>query len=388
MKKSIITVRVRCFLSFLVFFLLLLVPSVTAENETEVGETLPEEYIDFLESIPEELRPLLPDGIFSTDASDLGDAIQEMSDFSFLLQTVVSFLGAHLKDALHLLASLAGMLLLCAVSRTAQTALRRETLARAFSFCTNAILLLFLLKNGYQTVLQVHDYFSTLNQITQVSIPLMGVLYAMGGNISVAVASSSGLSVFMTIMENFVGKTIVPFFGICMAFAMMGALDPALRTGTLLNTVKKNYTTVLTFLMMLLLAMLSSQSILGAKSDTLAMKSAKFAAGSIIPVVGGSVSELLKSVSAGVGYLRGTVGICALLLLLLLLLPPLIELFLLRFTWQFSASIADLLGCDGEKRLLEEISSLYGYLIAALCICSSVLFLSFVLLTHCASAIS
>ena len=107
----------------------------------------------------------------------------------------------------------------------------------------------------------------------------------------------------------------------------------------------------------------------------------------MIPVVGGSISELLRTVSAGVGFLRGTVGICGVLLLLLTLLPTIVELLLLRMTWQLSASLADLLGCDAEKRLLEEFASLLGYLLTAVCICSSVLLLALTLLTHCAAAI-
>jgi stage III sporulation protein AE len=169
---------------------------------------------------------------------------------------------------------------------------------------------------------------------------------------------------------------------------MVNAMDSSVRVGTLLGSIKKNYTTLLSFLMMLLLAMLASQSILGAAKDTLAMRSAKFAAGSMIPVVGGSVAELIKTVSASVGYLRGTVGICGVLLLLLLLFPTLVELLLVRMTWQLGASLADLLGCDGEKKLLEEFASINGYLIAAVAICSSVLFFAFTIFMHCASAIA
>jgi stage III sporulation protein AE len=209
----------------------------------------------------------------------------------------------------------------------------------------------------------------------------------MGGNVGAAVASSGGLAIYMTVLEQLVSRSIIPFCGVCMALALVHTLDPSLRTGMLSSTVKKNYTTALAFLMMLLLAMLASQTTLAAKSDTLAMKSVKFAAGSLIPVVGGSVSELLRTVSAGVGYLRGTVGICGTLLLVLTLLPTLVELLLLRAVWQISASVADLLGCEGEKKLLEEFSSLLGYLIAAVSICSSVLLLALTLLTHCASAI-
>jgi stage III sporulation protein AE len=155
----------------------------------------------------------------------------------------------------------------------------------------------------------------------------------------------------------------------------------------LLGTVKKQYTTLLAFLMMLLLAMIATQTTLASKADTLAMRSVKFAAGNMIPVVGGSVSELIRTVGAGIGYLRGVIGICGVMLLLLLLLPTFVRLLLYRLVWQIGASLADLLGCDGEKRLLDELASLHGYLLAAVSICSSVLLLSLTLLAHCALAI-
>ena len=139
--------------------------------------------------------------------------------------------------------------------------------------------------------------------------------------------------------------------------------------------------------MMLLLAMLAAQNTLGTRADSLAMRSMRFAATNWIPVVGGSVAEMFRTISAGVGYLRGTVGICGVILLILLLFPTLIQLFLLRLCWQLSASAADLLGCDREKKLLDEFASILGYLIAAVSICSSVLMLAMILLAQSAAAI-
>lgn len=373
---------------FLLFFCLSAASfSLTSFGEAAIGETVPEEYHELLDVLPDGITSLLPSGLFSSEAEAVGEAVNEMGSFSYLLQTVLSLVGIRLGDCLRLLASVSGMLLLSAVCRTVQVSFAQQHVARAFSFCTTLIILSFLLTRGYDSIQSCASYFSNLGKMSAASIPLLGGLYAMGGNVSAAVASSAGLTVFMSLLEGVIGNTVVPFCGICLAFAAVGALDPSIRVGTLAATIKRHYTTALTFLMMLLLTMVSAQTLLGAKSDTLAMKSAKFAAGNLIPVVGGSISELLRTVSAGVGYLRGTVGICAVLLLLLLLLPTLIELLLVRLCWQLCASLADLLGCDGEKRLLEEFASLHGYLIAAVCICSSVLFLTFTLLAHCASAI-
>lgn len=362
--------------------------SVSAEDtREELGETMPDEYQALIDALPEELATRLPEGLFSSDSAEVGEAVREMSGFSYLLNTLLSLVGAHIGDCLRLLAMLCGLLLLSAVFRTLRTSIGNDGLGQAFSFCTTLVVTLALITEGYRSLKGVSSYFVMLNALTAAFVPLMAALYAMGGNLTAAVASSAGLSVFLMVLESIVSQSILPFCSICMAFALVSALDPGLRVGTLLSTLKKNYTTVLAFLMMLLLAMLGAQTTLGAHSDTLAMRSAKFAVGNLIPVVGGSVSELLRTVSAGVGYLRGTVGICGVLLLMLTLLPTLVKLFLLRITWQIAASLADLLGCDGEKKLLDESASLLGFLIAAVSICSSVLLLALTLLTHCASAI-
>ena len=300
---------------------------------------------------------------------------------------MLSAVGLHLGDCLRLLARVVGLLLLSAVAAALRDSMKSGSVSRAFSFCSALAILASLLTCGYRTVQTAAEYFSALGHMTSASIPLLAALYAMGGNVTTAASGAAGMTLYLTLTEELVGKTIVPFSGICLAFAAMEAMDPGLRLGTLAATVKKQYTTCLAFLMTILLAMLGAQTTLGARADTLAMRGAKFAAGNLIPVVGGSVSELLRTVSAGVGYLRGTVGICGVLLLLLTLFPVLAELLLYRLVWQIGASVADLVGCPSEKKLLDEVASLCGYLAAAVSICSSVFVLSLTLLAHCASAI-
>ena len=380
------TMMKRCCLIFLSVCACLSIFSVFISAED--GKTLPDVYQDLLGSLPTSILERLPEGALSNNSEELGDAVGEMSSFSYLLKTVLSLVGLRLGDCLKLLCSVIGILILSSICRTFCASLKKQEIARAFSFMITLIITISLFATGFGTIEGVVSYFETLNAFTSASVPLMGSLYVMGGNAAAAVATSAGLSVFMTVLEEVVGGSIVPFCGICLALALIGACEGGPRLGSLLTSLKKNYTLVLSFFMMLLLAMLSAQTVLGASGDTLAMRSAKFAAGSLIPVVGGSVAELLRSVSASVGYMRASVGICGVLLLLLLMLPTLVELLLARTAWQICAFFADVLGCDGEKRLLDEFASINGYLIAAVAICSSVLFLTFTLLTHCATALA
>ena len=370
---------------FFLFVLLFALPFSACAEETK---TLPDAYRDLLDALPPSILEKLPEGAFSEETEMVGDAVGEMSSFSYLLQTVLSLVGLRLGECLKLLCTVMGILILSSICRTFCTSIGKPEIARAFSFLMTLIITVAIFAKGFGTIESTVSYFHTLNTFTSASIPLMGSLYVMGGNAAAAVATSAGLSLFMTLLEEVVGRSIVPFCGICLALSLIGACDGAPRLGGVLASLKKNYTLLLSFLMMLLLAMLSAQTVLGASQDTLAMRSAKFAAGSLIPVVGGSVAELLRSVSAGVGYMRSAVGICGVLLLILLMLPTLVELLLARTAWQICSFFAELLGCDGEKRLLDEFASLNGYLIAAVAICSSVLFLTFTLFTHCATALA
>ena len=371
----------------LILLLSLLSPVAFAAEEGN-DNPLPDAYQKLFEHLPPAILERLPEGALSNDADEVGGAVGEMSSFSFLCKTVLSLVGLRLGDSLKLLASVVGILILSSVGRAFCTSFGKPEVARAFSFLMTLIVVVTLFATGFGTIEGTVSYFETLNAFTSASVPLMGGLYVMGGNAAAAVATSAGLSLFMTVLEEIVGKSIVPFCGICLALALIGACEGGPRLGGLLSGLKKKYTLMLSFFMMLLLAMLSSQTVLGASQDTLAMRSAKFAAGNMIPVVGGSVGELLRSVSASVGYMRTSVGICGVLLLLFLILPTLVELLLARTTWQICSFFAELLGCDGEKRLLDEFASINGYLIAAVAICSSVLFLTFTLLTHCAVALA
>ncbi|MBR2926954.1 MAG: hypothetical protein IKC31_05210 [Clostridia bacterium] len=374
-------------LSLLLVCLLALPISAEQASTDQLGTVLPEEYLTFVESLPPEVQALLPEGLFSTDAKEVEAALTEMSDFSYLLRTGLSMLGLELFGSVRLLFSVCGVLILSAVFSTVKTSLQGKASAKAFSFCTTLVMLLTLVSVGFTCMSSVGAYFERLLQFTTPLIPLTSALYAMGGNVTTAMTSTSTLSIFMVLMETLVGRSVLPFCSICLGGATVSALNSSLRLGTLLTTLKRSYTTLLAFLMMLLLAMLAMQSTLGSRADTLAMKSAKFAAGNLIPVLGGSVSELLRSLGAGVSYLRSTVGICALLLLLLMLFPTLIRLFLYRTVFLLGASIADLLSCDTEKKLLDEFASIGGFLITAVCICSGVLILSLSLFIHSASAI-
>ena len=127
---------------------------VSAEEEAadSIGERVPPEYEDFLAAIPEDIREYLPEELFSADSGTLADGAGKLSDFSYLLETVLRTVGLRLGDCLRLLAQITGLLLLSAVASALRDSMRSESVGRAFSFCSTLAILTALLSGGYTTV--------------------------------------------------------------------------------------------------------------------------------------------------------------------------------------------------------------------------------------------
>ena len=367
--------------------LLFLFPIAAFAQEEDIAEKPPQEFEDFLSAVPEDIAEFLPPELFSGNTEEIAEEVREMSSFQSLFATFGELLKLALGDCIPSFCAVIGLLLVSAVCSAFRATIGSESVGKAFSFAASLAILSAMMMQTYGMVKSVAVYFERLNRLTAAVIPLSGALWAVGGNVTAASTSSAGLSVYLTVLEELVGNSILPFCGFCMAFAVLGALDGNLKFGTLIATLKKHYTILLAGLMTILLAMLGFQTVQKEKSDSLAMRGAKFAVGNLIPVVGGSVSELVRTMSAGVSYLRTTLGLCAVLLILFTLLPTIVHLWISGLCWQTSAGIAELLGSNTEKKVLDEMASLCGYLLAAACICSSVLFLAVTLLIHCSTAI-
>ena len=63
-------------------------------------------------------------------------------------------------------------------------------------------------------------------------------------------------------------------------------------------------------------------------------------------------------------------GIGGIAFILILVLPIIVRLLLIRWVFVLAVAIAELIGCDSESKLLSELGSVYGVLIAVVSMCS------------------
>lgn len=368
-------------------FFMFLVP-VSAEGDVTVPAaetealTLPQSYSDLADALPDDLISLCPNGLFSESANEAMDAVGEMTGWRYFLRALLRALGLEWEGTVGLLLSLIGLLLLAAIFSRAQAALVGSSVGDLCGFCLRLCLYVAIASQTAGLVLEVETFMTRLARLAEGMLPTMGVLYALGGNIGQAAVNEELLLLFLALCTAMASYLTPPLCGLCMAASLSEALGTQLSLSAIADRAKRWYTGALGLVMFLLSLSLSMQSVLVSRADTLGMRGVKYVVGNLVPIVGGALAGTLGTVSAGISLLRGVSGTAGVVLTLLLLLPTLVRLLLGRSILHIAETVATLLGCGGEAKLLGEMASLYGYLAAASCLVSVVFLLALGIFIH------
>lgn len=344
--------------------------------------TLPEQYVALEEYLPTELSEILPDGLFSHDPADVQAALAQMISFSGLIALLVDLVGVHLSESGTLLASICGLLLLCGLLRAFGASHNIAWASLAPRLCLFGA----VAGAGYAAVSAMVEYFETLQVLMGGMLPVMSVMYVLGGNLTRATVGNAALGVGLNVCRIVCAGMAPPLFGACMALCMPTVMDAGIDLSRLSGFFKKTYTSVLGVLTLILSLCLSAQNLIASRADSVAMRSGRYAIGQMIPIVGGALGGSLDTLAASLGLLRGLAGTCGVLLLLLCCLPVLCRMLLLRLLFDLGSGAAQLMGCAPESAVLAEASSLFGYMAAAVAMCTAVFLIAVGAFASCAAA--
>ncbi len=359
-------------LSAILMILLFTVP-ISAEEY----DTLPPEYAEYTDSISGSIKDKLPEGVFSENADEINEAAAELISPVGILKVLTDALGAGLANAAPTLSLVLGIVILSAVLSTVSADL--GGMSRAVENCIRLCTFTAISTVAVGCAEALTVYFERLFMSVASFLPLSAVLYAMGGNIGTAASSGATLGVTLTVCQFFCTNTVIPIFCICLCMSLLSVFDGqgAAAGSTLSASLRRWYMTSLSFVMMILTCSVAGSAILSSKADSMAMRGAKFAVSSFVPVSGGTVSSTLGTLAASVEMLRGSVGVIGIAVIILMLLPTVIELALLRGVFTIGSFCASTLGCSGEARLLSHLEALYGYLEGIAALSAAVFIISF-----------
>jgi len=339
---------------------------------------------DLSNTLSDSVREELPEGIpkelekgIDVDIAAVASAFSP----SYLLKLISKAVQPLVSSCLRCLCKLTGCILICSLLSALPTAV--EQTGRALSFLTALILSIGVLQIAIEGFTITVKALESVTVFMRALLPTIAMVYASGGNWIAGGAEEAGLMMILQILQTLSADGLSPMVKTAFCLSIAAHIAGEERLNGLCTTVCRIIMMLLSFLMTILTAVMSYQHAISASADGLLLRSVKFAAAGVIPIIGGSVSEMMGTAGGAVSFLRATVGTVGTVSILILLLIPFAQLLGFRTALTLGSMLGNAMGCRKEGSLMQEICSVFDLMMAILAVCFLTLLFSLALLVRC-----
>lgn len=357
MKKRGLWLLVACFLCLSFFGVRVqALPSLappTIEDSTEVTDS---------EAWEDAFHDALPESIIGQ--FEEAGSLEEMTGFQYLFGVLwKDFLGG-VGDALKLLLALLAVMVL----GTLAGLLGEETgeeLKEALQVVIRGVCALALFGTIRGTLARAGTYLEDLAEFSQGIAPVLGGIMVAGGGATTGTVAVTSLSGMLLIFETICVEVLVPLTAVCFAFSLVGSVSKEMRLSGIIKQLKGVYMVLVGVVCAVAGAAFSMQTLLASSADSVAMRTARYAVGSMIPIVGGTIGASLGSLASSLSYIKNAVGVGAIVAVLLMVLPAIIELYLARLALGLCEGFAHLVGFEAGERMMVDFRGILDMTLAA-----------------------
>ena len=351
-------------LTCLVFVLPALAESYGQQYETSgadsLSDALPEETAEQIERL----------GINPADPSSLSDF-----GINAMLGAVFDMITGRAKSPLVSAAAMLGAILLCALC-TALGGNEPSQLNEVFSYICLTFVGLSVVLPMAVTAVEAMGAISLCSGFMLTFIPVYaGILLAMGRPGSALGLETVLFGLCQTLMQV-CSTVIAPLVGMYTALSISGALAPNLNLGGFTAGIKKASSHLLGVLLCVFVGVMGLQTAIGAATDSIANRTARFAVGTFVPVVGASLAEILGTLQSSIGLLKSSVGIYAVVAVIMLLLPALVELMMWQLVIFAGTTLSDMFSLKGVSDMLRAIGGALSIVIGIIAVTAALFIIS------------
>lgn len=201
-------------------------------------------------------------------------------------------------------------------------------------------------------------------------IPTCVMLHTSSGNTLSAAFMSSGSATFITLIQTISISVIIPLIKASLCVMTVNTICQNTNLSSMASTLKNISLWITGLCFTLFTGVLSLQSILQSGADNLAVKGLKYGAAKLIPIAGGMISESMKTVITGVGYIKSVTGISGIIFIIYALVPPICFIIMTKLYLSMLSFASKLTDGNGIHGFLDFANSIINILLAVLLSCS------------------
>ncbi len=360
--------RILTVIALAVCFILPIKAEETTELSSELYSINEFDTDSVLDALPDEARARLPDGNPFSPEGFFGTFSAK-----YFFDLIKNSLSDALYPAIKNLSMTLGLILIASALSALKGMLRSDSLVSLFEFISGLCIILTLYTTAISLAETVHEYLQRLSSVVGAMVPVMIAISTAGGNIGAASVSANGMMLALAFVEILASQVLFPILQLCFGLAVASGVGGTLKLGGISKLVRGVLVWVIALISAIISAVMTFQTAIAARADSLSMRAIKFAASNTVPVVGGIASDAVGAVASSLSLIKGTFGWVGVIIIAVMTLPVIVNILMTRLGVSISETAADVIGLDKEKGLLSEMCGLLGFL-AAICVIAALMF--------------
>lgn len=283
-----------------------------------------------------------------------------------LMETVIHTVKNYATAPLRMLVSLCGIMVLCGIMEvfgaTLGTGGSKDILQVVIAVAVASVIVSPVVTCITEAAVVLRDYALFIVSY----IPIFAGIITASGQPLTAVAYNIFLFWICQMTSKLISSYFVPLLCGYLALAVISVVCPMLKLGKLVSGIKTFVVWGLTLTITIFVGLLSIQSVVASGGDNVTVKTAKFMIGSLVPGVGGALSDLFVAAQGCIQLAKGTLGAFGVVVTLFTFLPILIRVLLWYLSLNIASLVGNVLGVQEMATLMKSISSTLGIILAVL----------------------
>ena len=336
---------------------------------------------DYVEDTLSDYNEILPDGGVGADAEKLCDEL----GIKAVIKDIIDAINGERGEIFELFLSLLGITVLTSLASSILSGGSGELSAVSES-ALSAIGAVLAFERLRALVFGVSEALSEMSAFFGALIPIMTGITASGGGAGTAAAQGAGMSLSLGAVNMLSSSILLPIVSVIFSLALVGAVSGDGGISALSASVKNTFMWIIGILSTVLLASLSLQTVIVSASDSMAMRTAKYAASGMIPIVGGALSSSLATLASALAYAKSVIGVSAISAIVGICIAPLVRLILCRLSFEVCIAVSGFFSRSPTK-YLGAMRSALDALIAVFSLSAVIYVVEIILFMRCGVAI-
>ncbi len=222
------------------------------------------------------------------------------------------------------------------------------------------------------------DTLTALADFSRVLLPTLTTAAAATGAVGSAGASCAAAALFSDLLLTAAQNLILPMICAYVAAAVSAAVLDDRRLDGAIRFLQWAAKALMRLLVLGFTAYMSITGVVAGAADAAAVKAAKAAISTALPVVGKLLSDASETLVAGAGLIRSAVGVFGLLVCLAAVILPVLRLGLRYLLFRAAASVCSGIAGDRLTGLIGALGSAYGLLLGLVGSAAAIEFLAII----------